>query len=120
MIYVTIPKQKQAQLSTTVTSLYIVPTAPTGMPENKAILSEMLLCNTDSSVGTFSLFIVPSGGTAGVTNAVKLSETLSNSVSIRFQFRTVIEQGGSVQMKASASDKITATLTVAEMLPQMK
>lgn len=115
MIYVTIPKQIQTRLQGSATTVYTVPTATAGMPANKAILSEILLCNDDSGAVTYTLNIVPSGGTAGASNQIKKTVSIAAAGDSRLQFRTMIEQGGFISMHASAADKITATITVAEL-----
>jgi hypothetical protein len=57
-------KLAQAVLTTSDVSLYVVPTGTT------IKLTEIVLTNTTASGVTVSISLVPSGGTAGVTNRI--------------------------------------------------
>jgi uncharacterized cupredoxin-like copper-binding protein len=76
-------------------------------PVLKTIIKEMTFCNTDAATAyTFTLYIVPNGGTAGDSNMEFKTVTLQAGETKIFGRTDVMEQGGSIQALASTASKI--------------
>lgn len=113
--YHKIPDPFQVQLGTGSTLLYTVPSAATGM-ENRAVLLELIVCNTDSSARTYTLYVIPSGGAAGVATSIAAAVTLAANSTDKLSLHTAMKQGATVKGLASVSNVITVTGSVDLML----
>lgn len=78
------------------------------VPANtRTIVKEMTFCNTDATTTyTFTLYIVPSAGTAGDANVEFKSVTLQPLESRIFSRTCVMETGSTIQALASTTSKI--------------
>ena len=74
------------------------------------VIKEIVLSNPTANAATVSVFLVPSGGTAGNSTAIIPGITLSGNSFGTFPFSQVI--GSSDALKASASAATTITMTV--------
>lgn len=89
-------------LAGTISTLYTV-TAPV----TKTIVKEMTLCNTDNAVAyTFTLHVVPSGGSAGDANMEFKTVTLQAGETKIFGRSSVMKTGDTIQAFASTASKI--------------
>jgi hypothetical protein len=76
-------------------------------PVTKTIIKEMVLCNTDATTAyTFSLYIVPSAGTAGDANAEFKVVTMQPGETKIFGRTDIMEVGSFIQALASTASKI--------------
>jgi hypothetical protein len=77
----------QGQPATTEAELYTAPANTTNNPSPgaTAILKSMVICNTTASAATLTLYLVPSGGSAGAGNM------LYNALSVAAGATTVID-----------------------------
>lgn len=102
------PKPLAAGTITNVTATYYTADASV-----RARIDQFALCNYSASPVTFSLWLVPTGGTAGNTNILVKDRSIAAGASGR-----VLEAigqwllgGGTIQMSASANSAITITVS---------
>ena len=90
-----------SQLGTSASTLYTVPASTT------TILKQVSLCNTSATARTVQLFVVPNGGTAGVTNALVYDMTVDAKATVFVNLSSVMETGATLQGQASVASAIT-------------
>ena len=75
---------------------------------SKVIIKEMTFCNTDTTTAyTFTLYIVPASGTAGVANMEFNAVTLQPFQTKIFGRTDIMETGSTIQAFASTNAKIS-------------
>ena len=75
-------------------------TAPAGV---NGRISEIDICNSNSSAATFSINLVPSGGTAGTTNALFYNAPINGNTTVQWTGGLALNAGDTVQVKASTT-----------------
>ena len=90
-----------SQLGTSAATLYTVPGSTT------TILKQVALCNTASSARTVSIYLVPSGGSAGVTNAVLYDVSVDAKSTTFVNLSAVMATGDILQGSASVASSVT-------------
>jgi hypothetical protein len=90
--------------STSTSTLYTVPN------NVQFQLQEVDIINTALSVNTFSIYLVPSGGTASSSNALFYNAPINGSTTVQWQGSLALAAGSTIQ--ASASD-VTVTFKLA-------
>jgi len=99
----------QLALGTSASIIYTVPAS------TNTIIKEMAICNTSSSAVSVNVYMVPSGGTAGATNAVISGYSIAANLPAFFTgLNTIIPAGATIQGSASASG-VTITISGAEV-----
>jgi hypothetical protein len=93
----------QAALTTSYVTLYTVPT------DYRTYLKQFDICNTTSGAITVYISIVPSGGTAGTSNALFYNTSIPAYTVVQWTGSQVMLTDSTLQAKASASG---LTLTV--------
>lgn len=83
-------------------------------PVKKTIVKEMLLCNTSASPVTFTIYIVPSGGSAGVANCEFMTVTLQAYETKIFGRTCVMELGGTIQALAGTDSVVSLSVSGVE------
>lgn len=83
------------------TTLYTVPAA------TEAIASTITVTNTAITDGTFRLFVVASGDTAGTDNAIFYDGELVANSTISFTLGITISAADSIVVRSSAAGNIT-------------
>lgn len=81
-------------------STSVLYTASSGVASH---LNTINICNTSSTTATFSVYIVPSGGTAGASNAVFYNCPIPANTTTLWSGTLIIPAGGSIQASASAT-----------------
>jgi len=108
----------QGQPGTAVGTFYTAPASDTNVPSPyaTAYITEIIICNTTTAAATATLYIVPSGGTAGAANATisGYSVGANNSV-ILTGLRTAIPPGGTIQGLQGTAGALTLTITGVEV-----
>ena len=100
------------QLSGSSTTLYTAPTGTiAGASSQKAILTEIWLCNTDSSSRTVTLYIVENGGSVADDRAIMKAVTIAANTTYRQECATVIESGETIRGLASSANLVTYRLS---------
>lgn len=94
----------ETQLATSAAVLYISPTNTT------TAIRKIVFTNTDTAACTFSVYIVPSGSSAGVTNIIISAFSLApGQAYIASELSAIIlGAGASLQALASSANKINA------------
>jgi len=92
-----------SQLTSSAATYYTCPT------NTKTLIKKATFTNTDSSARTITLYLVPIGGTAGVTNI--LSDAVSVASLTTYEaFEAeghILEAGGTLQALADVGAKVT-------------
>ncbi len=108
----------RGQLSNSTGTLYTAPsnTTPTGSTQG-ALLDQIILCNTDGSDRTATIYLVESGGSAAANRAIMSAATVKAGQTLILDFSPdgcPLDSGETVQGVASAAAKITYRLSVRE------
>lgn len=93
----------QAAASTSFATLY---TAPSGA---LAQVTDITICNTVAASATFSICLVPSGGTAGASNALYFDAAITGNETVHWTGSQFVAAGGFIAAKASA---VTVCFTI--------
>lgn len=100
---VNINRLANALLTTSVDTVYTVPTGKTTR------IDAIALTNTDTATAvSASVYLVASGGTASETNQVMSAQQIGpgQTVLVRGAIGQVLKQGGTIQVSATAANKI--------------
>ena len=81
----------------TYASLYTVPA------NTQMAIVDIEICNTSAIPATFYISLVPSGGTAGASNALFYAAPINGYSTVQWTGQQVLSAGGSVQAYASSS-----------------
>lgn len=87
----------------TYATLYTVPA------NTQMAIVDIEICNTAATPATFYISLVPSGGTAGASNALFYAAPINGYSTVQWTGQQVLAAGGSVQAYASSS---TVTIKV--------
>jgi hypothetical protein len=98
-----IPKRliSGSQLTGSAATYYTVPTNTNAVISPKAVITRLILCNTTAGAVACTVYLVPSGGAAGVTNTI----TSAKSIAVGETWccpeaeGQVLEAGGFIQAK---------------------
>ena len=82
------------------TSYVTIYTAPTGVIGR---IAEIDICNSNSGAATFSINLVPSGGTAGTANALFYNAPINGNTTVQWTGGLALNAGDTVQVKASVT-----------------
>lgn len=77
--------------------LYTVPA------NTQMAIVDIEICNTSNSAATFYISLVPSGGTAGASNAVFYNAPINSYTTVQWTGQQVLSAGGTVQAYASST-----------------
>lgn len=88
------------QLGTSASTIY---TAGVGV---KALLKELVVSNISASAASFSMHVVPSGGTASSSNLMVPALSISPNSFLTIDFNEVLNAGDTLQAFASAATTI--------------
>jgi len=110
MTYQTITPVKLGQtvMTTGATTLYTVPAS------TRTFVKDIDIVNTGGSGYTFDIYLVPSAGTAGTSNALFYQQPISGKQSIQWSGSQILNAGDTIQVKASAGSIITVTASGGE------
>lgn len=86
-----------AAAGTSVGTLYTVPTG------QQFTLTDIEICNASATGTTFSIFLVASGGTAGITNALFYNAPIAKNTTVQWTGGTALSAGSTVQAVAGAA-----------------
>lgn len=81
----------------TYATLYTVPA------NTQMAIVDIEICNTNASSATFYISLVPSGGTAGASNALFYAAPINGNTTVQWTGQQVLSAGGTVQAYASSS-----------------
>ena len=100
-------KLGQAAITTGVTTLYTVPAA------TRAFVKDLDIVNTSAGALTYRVFLVPSAGTAGTSNALFYDFPISANENIQWTGTQILNTGDTIQIQASGTG-ITITASGAQ------
>ena len=109
----------RGQLGTSSTTLYTAPsdTSPTGSTQG-AILKSIILCNTDSSARTVTLYLIESGGSVADNRAVFKDLTIAAKTTTVLTFPDdccPLDSGETVRGLADSASVVTYRISVVEI-----
>lgn len=95
----------QAQIPGTNTTLYTVPAA------TQDVIKSIDIVNASPSGTTISVFVVPSGGAAGPSNAIYYQQTLTPSQQLHWAGTQVMNAGDQIVVVSGAANACTITIS---------
>lgn len=87
----------QAALTTSYATIYTVP------PNTRTFVKDIDVINTTSTAKDIFISLVPSGGTAGTSNALFYQTALPPFTIVQWAGSQIIDAGATIQVKASAT-----------------
>jgi hypothetical protein len=94
---ITPTKLGQAAITTGVTTLYTVPAA------TRTLLKEFSIANTTAAPINVRLFLVPSAGAAGTSNAFLYDVPVPNANALQYNGIEVLNAGDTIQIQATST-----------------
>jgi len=109
----------RGQFAATNATLYTAPsgTSPTGNTQG-ALLQSLILCNTDSSARTVTVYVVESGGSAAANRAILSAYSIAANTTVVYTFPSdtfPLDSGETVHGLASAANVVTYRVNVIEL-----
>lgn len=95
----------QGQPGTSSATVYTVPAS------TNVKLESMILCNTTSTAATITMSVVPSGGTAGVTNRIMSGQPVAANSMVPFDIHAYMVTGDFIAALQGTSSAITVTIS---------
>ncbi len=90
-----------SQLGTSAATLYTVPGSTT------TIVKQIALCNTAAAARTVTIYLVPSGGSSGVANAILYEVPVDAKSTTFVNLSAVMATGDFIQGLASVASSVT-------------
>lgn len=66
-------------------------------------LRDIEICNTTTAPATFTIYLVPAGGTASASNAMFYNAPINGLTTVQWTGQQVLGAGGTIQASASAT-----------------
>ena len=109
----------RGQLGSSNGTLYTSPSvsSPTGATQG-ALLKSIILCNTDSTARTVTIYLVESGGSAAANRAILSAATIAAATTTVLTFpdeTCPLDSGETVQGLASSANVVTYRINVVEL-----
>lgn len=109
----------RGQLGSSNGTLYTSPSvsSPTGATQG-ALLKSIVLCNTDSTARTATIYLVESGGSAAANRAILSAVTIAAATTMILSFpdeTCPLDSGETVQGLADSASKVTYRINVVEL-----
>jgi hypothetical protein len=92
---------QSAPANTSNADLYTVPSA------TSAVVSTIAIVNTSTAGSTYRMFIVPSGGSAGVSNALAYDIPISGSSLTTLTLGITLSAGAKIIVRTSTANSLT-------------
>jgi hypothetical protein len=94
---ITPAKLGQAAITTSVTTLYTVPAS------TRTLLKEFSIANTTAAAINVRVFLVPSAGSAGTSNAFLYDVSIPANNTIQYNGIEVLNAGDTIQIQAASA-----------------
>lgn len=94
---ITPTKLGQAAITTGVTTLYTVPAS------TRTLLKDIDIVNTTAGALTVDIYLVPSAGSAGATNALFYGYSINANSNLQWTGTQILNIGDTIQIKASGA-----------------
>jgi len=101
----------RGQPGATETKLYTVPEG-----KNLVKITEIIISNTTAVAATISLSVVPLGGTAGVTNRIKVAEEIAANKSEVVEVEIPMQVGDFISALQGTAGSLTLTISGEEIM----
>lgn len=104
----------QAQPGTAVTTRYTAPGYASGSPYTAgptALVRRLIVCNPTAAAVAYTLYLVPSGGTAGVANALMSAVSIAAGQTQIFDLEQELNPGDFLADLASVAAALTVTIS---------
>lgn len=88
-------KLGQAAITGSIATLYTVPAS------TRAFVKDMDICNTTAGALTVDVHLVPSGGSAGTSNAILYGYSINGNATLQWTGTQIMNAGDTIQVKAS-------------------
>lgn len=92
---ITPTKLGQGAVTAAVTTLYTVPAS------TRAFVKDIDIVNTSAGSLTVDVYLVPSGGTAGTSNALFYNSSVISKGNVQWSGTQILNVGDTIQIKAS-------------------
>lgn len=109
MATITPIKIAQGAIGTTLSTFYTVPASST------LLVKDFDICNTTAATITITMYLVPSGGTAGSSNMIVPAYSLPANAMMQWAGTQVLNAGDFIQIVASA---VGSTINISGGLSQ--
>lgn len=96
--------QPSGAAGSTVGTIYTVPTG------QQFTLTDIEICNASATATTFSIYLVASGGSAGVSNALFYSAPINGNTTVQWTGSTALSAGSTVRA-SSASGTVSIKIS---------
>jgi len=83
---------------------------------NPILVKEIIITNTTAVAATITLSVVPAGGTAGVTNRIKVAEEIAASKSETIEVEIPMQIGDFISAVQGTAGSLTLTISGEEIL----
>ena len=115
--YNVVPKQLYiGQLGSSSGTLYTAP-SNSYKTDQKAIIRDIWVCNTDSSARTYTLYVVESGGSVADNRAIAKAVSIAANTTHQYNnLAIVIETAGTLRGLASSANLVTVLVSGEEYL----
>lgn len=87
----------RSAMATSLTTIYTVPASV------QAVVQDIEICNTAGGSGSFTVYLVPSGGTPSAANALFSAQTLAGNTTFQWKGTQILGTGGTIRAFANAS-----------------
>ena len=94
---ITPTKLGQAAITTGVTTLYTV------LASTRTLLKEFSIANTTAAAINVRVFLVPSAGSAGTSNAFLYDVSVPNANTLQYNGIEVLDAGDTIQIQAASA-----------------
>jgi hypothetical protein len=98
------------QPATTATTLYTAPAS------TKTIIKNIVICNTTSTAATLTVSLVPSGGSAGVTNRIMSTLNINANDTVSMDLSGVLATGDFISALQGTSGALTVNISGVEVV----
>lgn len=99
MAQITPKKLAQAAIGVTVSTIYTVPSSPVTI----TYVKDIDICNTNATTTTATVYLVPSGGTAGTGNTLVPTVSIPPNGMFQWIGTQILNIGDTIQVIASAT-----------------
>lgn len=96
--------QPAGPAGSTIGIIYTVPAA------QQFTLTDIEICNASATASSFSIYLVPSGGTAGASNALFYNAPINGNTTVQWTGSTALSTGSTIQA-SSASGNVTIKIS---------
>lgn len=87
------------------TTVYTTPGATT------TVITAIRICNTDTSAHAIRLYLIPSGGSAGIATAIYYDYNIPANSTLADDGKHILDTGDVVSFRSDTASKLTCTVS---------